>query len=276
MYNGENVDIVPVMSRGPNSAWIYYSLADGLIDGTTTTTIKNRAFGAGKVASPDLTYAGTVGTLWTDASGRASFPDGGVNDVFSADLDPVTAAAFSFAGSGVLICWAHGNFATDTDTGSHTILQIGGGGNSKNGFNFQIHQNLRRVQLMTRTGADLAETSTAIGQTNGLTAGTDATIAAVVDFATKQGYCWVDGRASSGGTYGPTSGTLTLDAADTANRIAVGAPYSGGSINVSQMFKGPIQRVGAMKCATMPSDISGIMYSLAMRKGVPSRELLAL
>lgn len=270
------VPVKPLSSVGPDSAWAYWSLADGLIDGTSTTKAKSRAWGDGAVAVPDLTYAGTVGTLWTDHSGRAEFPDNGSNSLFSADLDAVTAEAFSFAGSGVLILWAHGHFDNDgTDTGAHAILQVANGGNSKNGFELQIHQSLRRVQVYGRSGSDVSSTPMAVGATNGLTAGTDATIAAVLNFGTLEGYCYVNG-AASGVVQALTSGTLTLNASDAANFIALGGNYSGGAITTAQLFDGAIQRVGVMKCASMPSNFSEIMLELSANKGVPGRKMLAL
>ena len=272
-----NIGVRPISAVGPTSPWAYWSCAEGSLVSTTTDLLVNRAWGTGKVAVPDLTFQGTVGTMWSATPGRCDLQDGGSNKYFRADLDPVTAAAFSFAGSGVLLLWAHLNTRVDaTDTGTHSLLQIGGGGNSKHGFDMQYHQSLRRVQLVSRSGADVSTANTAIGQANALTAGTDATVAVLVDFSTLSGNCYVNGAASSGGTFGPTSGTMTLDAADTANFITVGCSMSGGAPTTTQMADCLIQRLGIMKLSAMPSNMSEIMLSLAARKGTPGQWINAL
>ena len=265
-----NIGVKPINAAGPASPWAYWSCAEGSIVNTTTDKLVNRAWGVGKVEVPDLVFQGTVGTMWTTNPGRCDLQDNGSNTYFSADLDPVTAAAFSFAGSGVLLVWAHLNTRVDaTDTGTHSILQIGGGGNSKHGFDFQYHQSLRRVQLVSRTGADYEAINTVIGGNNALTAGTDALVACLVDFGALVGYCYVNGGVSGPGGYGPTSGIMTLNATDASNYITVGCSMSGGVPTTAQMADCLVQRIGVMKLASMPSNISAIMYSLAARKGVP-------
>lgn len=277
MNNHRVIPVKPLSSVGPSSAWAYWSLADGLIDGTSTLLAKNRAWGSGKVAVPDLSYVAAVGTLWTDHSGRAEFPDNGTNSLFSADLDSVTAAAFSMSG-GCLIMWAHGHFDNDgTDTGTHTILQVGNGGTSRPGFELQIGQTLRRPQVYGRCDGDSGEQVFAAGASNSLTAGTDATIAALINFSTREGYCYVNG-ATSGAVQAPTANNMTLNAGDAFNRIALGGAYLGGAalITTARLFDGAIQRIGLMKCASVPSNFGEIMFELAANKGVPGRRLLAL
>lgn len=272
-----NIGVKPMSSAGPTSKWAYWSCAEGSLVGTTTDLLVNRAWGDGKVAVPDLTFQGTVDTMWSATPGRCDLQDGGANKYFRNALDAVTAAAFSFSGSGVLLLWAHLNTRVDgTNTGAHSLLQIGSGGNSKHGFDFQYHQSLRRVQLVSRTGSDVSAVNTVVGATNGLTAGTDATVAALVDFGTLSGSCYVNGAASSGGAFGPTSGTMTLNDADAANFITVGCSMSGGAPTTSQMADCRIQRMGIMKMSAMPSNISAILQSLSDRKGVPGHWIHAL
>ena len=268
MLNVNTVGQKPNTAGNPQSPWVYYSLADGEMIGSTTTVARQRAWGDGRVAAPDLTYGVSVGALWAAHRGRAEFPDSGAS-MFVGDLDPTVAAAFSCADSGVLLMWAHGHFDNDgTDTGAHTILQVGNGGNSKHGFSFQIHQSLRRAQLYGRSGADVSEVVWAAGANNSLTAGVDACIALVVDMATKVGTCYING-APSGIPFAPTSGAMSLDAADAANKVCVGGAYIGGSLDGSKSFLGSLQRVGLVKFAAMPTNLNDIVYELAMRRGVP-------
>lgn len=277
MRNEDRADIVPLSELAPSVPWIYYPLSDGEDVGSTTVTARNMAWGSAAVAAPSLSYIpAAAGTIWTATRGRCEFPDNGSNSLLAADLDAVTAAAFSFAGSGVLLAWAHVRFDTDgTDTGTHTVLQLGNGGNSKPGFELQIQQSLGRMQTYGRVDAAVSEALFQVGTSSAMSAGTDATIACVLDFGTLGAYGYVN--AVQSGTMGTLpSGSLTLNAADSANRIAIGGSYSAGSPATARLFDGAIQRVGLMRFASMPSNMEDLIAELAARKGVPGRKLLSV
>lgn len=270
MRNGHAIGQKPNTAGNPAFPWLYYSLADGEMIGSTTLLAKQRAWGDSKVAAPDLTYGAAVGTLWTAHRGRAEFPDSG-SSFFVGDLDTVVAPAFSTNGSGVLLLWAYGHFDNDaTDTGAHTILQVGNGGNSKHGFELQIQQTLRRVQLYGRSGSDVSPVAWAASANNSLTAGTDALMAAVIDMSTLVGTCYVNG-GPSGSTLSASSGVMTLNEADTANKVCIGGSYIGGSASTQLNYLGAIQRVGVAKFASMPTNLNDIVYELSGRRGVPGR-----
>lgn len=267
-----NIGVKPINAAGPASPWAYWSCAEGSLVNTTTDKLVNRAWGPGKVDVPDLTFVGTVGTMWTTNPGRCDLQDGGSNKYFTAPLNQATADAFSFSGSGVLLMWAHLNIRNDaTDTGTHTLLQIGNGGTSRHGLELNYHQSLRRIQANGRCGSDTTLANWAIGGNNALTAGTDATVAVLVDFGGLVGYCYVNGAASSGGVFGPTSGIMIPDTGYAPNAITVGTGLAAGVANTVLLADCLLQRLGIMKFAAMPSNISAIMLSLAARKGTPGR-----
>lgn len=269
-----NIGVKPINAAGPASPWAYWSCAEGTLVGTTTNKLVNRAWGPGRVAVPDLTFKGTVGTMWTATPGRCDLQDGGgaANKYFSADLDPVTAAAFSCAGSGVILVWAHFAYRTDaTDTGAHTLLQVGGGGNNRDGFTLEYQQALNRIQVYGRANGSATADAWAVGSSGALATGVDVTVACLIDFGTLVGYPYINGVASGSGGFGPNNGSMILDAADPINYVAVGGTMNGGAVIGSQIADCSVQRIGLMKLETMPSSISAIMLSLAACKGVPGR-----
>lgn len=277
MRHNTPANIVPLSALTPSVPWLYYPLSDGEDVGSTTILARNTAQGDAVVAAPSLSYLpAAAGAIWTTVRGRCEFPDSGSNSLMVADLDTVTAAAFSFAGTGVLLMWAHVRFDADaTDTGAHTVLQIGNGGNSKPGFDLQIQQALGRMQVFGRVDGAVSEASFVAGASSGMAAGTEATISCVIDFGTLSAYGYVNAEQS--GTVGTlASGNMTLDAADTSNKICIGGSYLGGAVSGARLFDGAIQRVGLMRFTSMPANMEDLIAELANNKGAPSRKLLSV